>query len=346
MMPQYFDRQETRAPHLREAALLRDLRAIVAIAKARAPALRRQIKGLDIASIKTRADLARIPVLREADLRNLQAEEPPFGGLVATRVNALRRLIMSHGPVFEPEGHAKDWWGAARALCAAGISRGDIVLNCCSYHLASDGFIMDSGANALGCAIIPAGPIDLELLLETIRILKPSAYCGRLDFLMSLVERAGQRKANISSITRAVVVGMQLSASLRRDLESQGICVLQAYRIPRLGIIAYESEGPDGELNEGMVVNEGLVLEIVAPGTDDPVDAGEIGEIVVTRLNPDYPLLRFGTGELSALLPGVSPCGRTNLRIRGCLGPVDRTVDTASSSVAAAPPAGLANSYF
>ena len=344
-MPQYFDRQETRAPQSREAALLRDLRAIVAMAKARAPALRRQIKGIDIAGIKTRADLARIPVLREADLRNLQVEEPPFGGLVATRVSALKRLIVSLGPVFEPEGHAKDWWGAARALCAAGFGRGDIVLNCFSYHLAADGFIMDSGANALGCAVIPAGTADLELLLETIRILKPTAYCGRPDFLMSLVERAKQRKANIASITRAVVAGMPLSSSLRRDLESQGICVRQAYCIPHLGVIAYESEGPDGKLNEGMVVNEGLILEIVAPGTDDPVRAGEIGEVVVTRLNPDYPLLRFGTGELSALLPGASPCGRTNLRIRGCLGPVDRTANARDLSVAAVPKAGLANRH-
>lgn len=346
MMPQYFDRQETRAPHSREAALLRDLRAIVAIAKARAPALRRQIKGIDIASIKTRADLARIPVLREADLRTFAAEEPPFGGLVATRASALRRLIMSQGPVFEPEGHAKDWWGAARALCAAGFSRGDIVLNCFSYHLASDGFIMDSGANALGCAVIPAGTVDLELLLETIRTLKPTAYCGRPDFLLSLVEYAKQCRANISSITRAVVAGTQLPAGLHRDLESQGICVRQAYRIPRLGIIAYESEGPDGELNEGMVVNEGLILEIVAPGTDEPVRAGEIGEVVVTRLNPDYPLLRFGTGELSALLPGISPCGRTNLRVRGCLGPVEKTESTVNSSVAAIPVPGLADSHF
>lgn len=345
-MPQHFDRQETRAPHSREAALLRDLRAIVAIAKARAPALRRQIKGVDIPGIKTRADLARIPVLREADLRNFQAEEPPFGGLVATRVGALKRLIMSQGPVFEPEGRAKDWWGAARALCAAGFNRGDIVLNCFSYHLASDGFIMDSGANALGCAVIPAGMIDLELLLEAIRILKPTAYCGRPDFLMSLVERARQCRADISSIRRVVVAGMHVPSSLRRDLENHGLCVRMAFWIPHLGIIAYESEGPDGRLNDGMVVNEGLILEIVTPGTDDPVRAGEIGEVVVTRLNPDYPLLRFGTGVLSAQLSGFSPCGRTNLRIKGCLGPVDQSANARVSSVAAMPLAGRSNSHF
>lgn len=341
-MPHYFDRQETRAPQSREAALLRDLRAIVAMAKPRAPALRRRIKGIDIAGIKTRVDLARIPVLREADLRLCQAEEPPFGGLVATRISALKRIIVSRESTFEPEGHAKDWWGAARALCAAGFDRSEIVLNCFSYHLAADGFIIDSGANALGCAVIPAGTAEFEQQLETIRIVKPTAYCGRPDFLMSLVEHARQCRADIGSIKRALVAGMQLSSGLRRDLESHGICVRQACSLPHLGIIAYETEGPDGKRNDGMVVNEGLILEIVAPGTNDPVRCGEIGEIVVTRLNPDYPLLRFGTGELSAILPGTSPCGRTNLRLRGWLGPVS----VRGPSVAATPRVELANPHF
>ena len=323
-MPHYFDRHETRAPQSREAALLRDLRAIVAIAKPRSPALRRRIKGIDIAGIKTRADLARIPVLRAAELRDLQIEDPPLGGFAATRLSALKRLIVTAGSTIVPEGHAKDWWGAARALSAAGFDRGDIILNCFSYHLAAEGFVMESGANALGCTVIPAGNADLELQLEMIRLLRPTAYCGPADFLLSLVERAKLRRTDIASIQRAVVADASLSPGLRRDLEKQGIRVRQLYWVSHLCVIAYESECPDGKLNEGMIVNEGLILEIVAPGTDDPVRCGEIGEIVVTRLNSDYPLLRFGTGQLSAFLPGVSPCGRTNLRIRGCMGPVDQ----------------------
>jgi phenylacetate-CoA ligase len=326
-MSQYFDRHETRSPQSREVALMRDLRAIIAMAKPRAAGLRRQTKGIDLADIKTRADLARIPVLRETDLLKWQADEPPFGGFVATRLGALKRLIVSADSRFEPESHAKDWWGAARALCAAGIGRNDVILNCFSYHLACEGFIMESGANALNCAVIPAGTADLDLQIEAIRGMQPTAYCGPADFLLSLAEHARERGASIASIERALVAGPLLKPHLRCDLESRGIRVRQAYFIPHLGIIAYESEGPDGELGDGMIVNEGLILEIVTPGTGDPVRIGEIGEIVVTRLNPDYPLLRFGTGQLSALLPGVSPCGRTNLRLKGYLGRVNQTAD-------------------
>ncbi|HWG05106.1 MAG TPA: phenylacetate--CoA ligase family protein [Beijerinckiaceae bacterium] len=321
-MTQYFDRQEIRAPRSRETALMRDLRAILAIAKPRAQALRRQIKGIDIASLKTRADLAQIPLLRVRDLVNLQDEDPPFGGFAAARLGALKRLIVSAGPRFEPEGHARDWWGAARGLCAAGFGRNDIVLNCFSYHLAAEGFVMESGASALGCAVIPAGPDDPELQLEVIHVLRPTAFCGRLDFLLSLVERARRRNMKIASIKRCLVADTHLSPRLRGELESEGLSLRQAYCVPHLGVVAYESDDHNGTLNEGLIVNEGLILEIVVPGTGEPVAAGEIGEIVVTRLNPDYPLLRFATGQLSALLPGMSPCGRTNLRLQGILGPV------------------------
>jgi phenylacetate-CoA ligase len=275
----------------------------------------------------------------------LQAENSPFGGFVATRFGALKRLIVSPGPRFEPEGHAKDWWGAARALRSAGFNKGDIILNCFSYHLAAEGFMIESGAHALGCAVIPAGTADFDLQCKAVQVLQPTAFCGHSEFLLSLVEYARQRNVDIGSIKRALV-SSPVPPNLRGDLRSHGIRVRQAYGIPTIGVIAYETENPDGELNDGMIINEGLILEIVAPGTGDPVPAGDIGEIVVTRLNPDYPLLRFGTGQLSAFLPGPSPCGRTNLRLRGCLGPVVEASTAEQSVMAAAPMARVGARQF
>ena len=334
-MTQYFDRQEIRAPRSREAAHMRDLRAILAMAKPRSPALRRQIKGIDIATLRTRADLAQIPLLRARNFLNLQDEDPPFGGFAAPRLGALKRLIVCAGSRYEPEGQARDWWGAARGLCAAGFGRNDIVLNCFSYHLGAEGFMMESGASALGCAVIPAGPDDPDRQLEVIHVLRPTAFCGRLDVLVSLIERARQRNRKITSIKRGLVVDTLVSSRQRCEFESEGLCIRQAYCVPHLGIVAYESEDEEGKLNDGLIVNEGLILEIVAPDTGEPVNAGEIGEVVVTRLNPDYPLLRFATGHLSALLPGMSPCGRTNVRLTGILGPVAQDEQIAPSRMSA-----------
>jgi phenylacetate-CoA ligase len=317
---EHYDRQETRSPASRENTLFRDLRAVLKIAKPRAPALRAQLKGIDLESVKTRADLASIPVIRKSDLRSMQEEAPPFGGLAASRASALKRLLVSPGPVFEPEGHAKDWWGAARAFCAAGLRKGDIVLNCFSYHLTPGGHIMESGALALGCPVIPAGIGNTDQQVEAIRYLRPAGYAGTPDFLKILLDRARELKSDASSMKRALVSGAALPGTLRKELQERGVAVYQNYGTADLGVIAYESEQ-----SEGMIVNEGLIVEIVRPGTGEPVPIGEVGEVVVTRLNADYPLLRFATGDLSAFLPGISRCGRTNMQLKGWLGRADQT---------------------
>jgi phenylacetate-CoA ligase len=307
-------------PGAAEAALFAKLRALLSAVAQQAPALARQLDGIDVAALKSPADLARAPVLRKSELRGLQEAEPPFGGLAATKTALLKRLLVSPGPIFEPEGHGADWWGVARAFRAAGFRAGDIVLNCFSYHLTPGGHIMESGAHALGCAVIPAGTGNTEQQIEAIRHLKPNAYCGTPDFLKILIDRAHETGSDISSIRHALVSGAALPASLRAELQSHGIKVRQAYATADLGVIAYEAEGDDGILLEGMVVNDGIILEIVTPGTGDPVAPGKVGEIVVTRLNADYPLLRFATGDLSAFIPNSA-----NGRIKGWLGRADQT---------------------
>jgi phenylacetate-CoA ligase len=296
------------------------LRELLSINVQKAPALARQLDGVDIASLKSAADLVRVPVQRKSELKGLQASAPPFGGLAATRPSALKRLHVSPGPIFEPEGYGEDWWGVARAMRAAGFCEGDIVLNCFSYHLTPGGHIMESGAHALGCAVIPAGTGNTEQQIEAIAHLRPAAYCGTPDFLKILVDRAQEVGGDISSIRHALVSGAALPASLRAELESHGIKVRQAYATADLGMIAYEADDDNGILLEGMVVNEGVILEIVIPGTGDPVAPGKIGEVVVTRLNADYPLVRFATGDLSAFVPGSA-----NGRIKGWLGRADQT---------------------
>ena len=321
----HYDRLEVRAPDVREKAQFKDMRAILKSARPRAPALRRQLQGIKLEDIKTRADLARIPIVRKSDLVQLQADDPPFGGLTGARTGAMRRLLMSPGPIFEPDGHAKDWWGAARALHAAGVQRGDVVLNTFSYHLTPGGHIMESGATALGCPVIPAGPGNTEQQIEAIRHYRPRAYCGTPDFLKIILDKAAELKRDVKSIQRALVSGAALPKSLRDELEKRGVGVRQCYATAELGVIAYETSNARGAVLDGMVVNEHIILEIVRPGTGDPVAPGEVGEIVVTRLNKDYPLLRLATGDLSALTSGKSACGRTGLRIKGWMGRADQT---------------------
>jgi phenylacetate-CoA ligase len=319
-VPEHYDRQETRSAASRENTLFRDLRGVLKIARPRAPALRAQLKGVDLESLKTRSDLAAIPVVRKSDLKAMQEETPPFGGLTASRASTLKRLLVSPGPIFEPEGHAKDWWGAARAFFAAGFRKGDIVINCFSYHLTPGGHIMESGALALGCPVIPAGVGNTDQQVEAIRYLKPAGYAGTPDFLKILLDRARELNSDGSSIKRALVSGAALPGTLRQELKERDVTVYQNYGTADLGVIAYESEQ-----SEGLIVNEGLIVEIVRPGTGEPVPIGEVGEVVVTRLNADYPLLRFATGDLSAFLPGTSRCGRTNMQLRGWLGRADQT---------------------
>jgi phenylacetate-CoA ligase len=319
-MPEFYDQLETRTPQAREEDLFASLRSLLTQARMTAPALAAQIGDCDIAALNARAALAQIPVLRKSDLSERQKAAPPFGGLAATKPAKLKRMFASPGSIFEPEGFASDWWGAARAFHAAGVRAGDIVLNCFSYHLTPAGHLMESGAHALGCPVIPAGVGNTEQQIDAIEFLRPVAYSGTPDFLKVLLDRGKELGRDMSSLKRGLVSGAALPTSLRKELADRGIIVRQSYGTADLGVVAYESEALDG-----MVVNENIILEIVRPGSNEPVPAGEVGEVVVSRLNTDYPLLRFGTGDLSALLPGQSPCGRTNLRIRGWMGRADQT---------------------
>jgi phenylacetate-CoA ligase len=245
---------------------------------------------------------------------------PPLGGFAVTAPGKLKRLLVSPGPIFEPEGHGRDFWHAARALFAAGFRSGDVVHNSFAYHLTPGGFILEAGAHALGCAVIPGGVGNTEQQVEAIAQLKPDGYTGTPDFLKILLDAAEKSGKDTSSIKRALVSGAALPSSLRTELHSRGVAVLQCYATAELGVIAYETPAL-----EGMVVNESVIVEIVRPGTGDPVGEGEVGEVVVTSFNADYPMIRLATGDLSAVLAGRSPCGRTNIRIKGWLGRADQT---------------------
>jgi phenylacetate-CoA ligase len=285
-----------------------------------APGWAKQLASVDPRTVTSRAALAKLPVLRKSDLANLQKEHPPFGGLNVLPHTKAKRLLMSPGPIFEPEGDGKDWWGAARALHAAGFRAGDVVHNSFAYHLTPGGFILESGAHALGCAVVPGGVGNTEQQVEAVAHYKPSGYVGTPDFLKILLDTAEKSGKDASSLKRGLVSGAALPGSLREELGRRGVVVLQCYAIAEAGVLAYESEA-----REGMIVNEHVLLEIVRPGTGDPVPDGEVGEIVITRFNPDYPMIRLATGDLSAILPGASPCGRTNRRIKGWMGRADQT---------------------
>jgi phenylacetate-CoA ligase len=318
-MTGHYDSLEIRDPAVREREQFAQMPAAIAHAMT-APGWAKHLAGTDAKGISSRAALARLPIFRKADLVALQKAYPPFGGLNVTAASKVRRLLMSPGPIFEPEGEGPDWWGAARALYAAGIRAGDIVHNSFAYHLTPGGFILESGAHALGCAVIPGGTGNTEQQLEAIAHYRPTGYIGTPDFLKILLDTAEKTGKDASSFKRALVGGAALPASLREELGSRGVAVLQCYATADLGVIAYESEA-----REGMIVNETVVVEIVRPGTGDPVPDGEVGEVVVTSLNRDYPMIRLATGDLSALMPGVSPCGRTNARIKGWMGRADQT---------------------
>jgi phenylacetate-coenzyme A ligase PaaK-like adenylate-forming protein len=318
-MADHYDQLETRDPEQRELAqfnLLPDLlrRAMEAAGWAE------HLRGVDPASIISRKALAQLPVLKKSALKELQARRPPFAGLATAAPGALARIFMSPGPIFEPEGYGEDWWRSARSLYAAGIRKGDIVHNTFAYHLTPGGWILDAGARALGCAVIAAGPGNTEQQLEVIERLRPTAYIGVPDYLKILLDKAREMNRDTSSFKKALVGGGALFPSLRAEYKERGIETFQNYGTADLGIIAYETPAL-----EGMVVDEGVIIEIVRPGTGDPLPPGEVGEVVVTTFNRDYPMIRFATGDLSAVLPGISPCGRTNMRIKGWLGRADQT---------------------
>jgi phenylacetate-CoA ligase len=317
---QHFDQLETRDPEQRELAQFNLLPDLIRQAIATAPGWADQLKGVDPAGVVSRAALAQLPVLRKSGLHLLQARRPPFGGFTTAPPADVARVFMSPGPIFEPEGRAEDWWRAARALFAAGVRKGDIVHNTFAYHLTPGGWILDSGARALGCAVIAAGPGNTEQQIEAIQALKPSVYVGVPDYLKILLDKARDTGKDATSFKKAVVSGGALFPSLRAEYKQRGVATFQTYATADLGIIAYESAALDG-----MIVDEGVIVEIVRPGTGDPVPPEEVGEVVVTSFNRDYPMIRFATGDLSAVLPGISPCGRTNMRIKGWLGRADQT---------------------
>jgi phenylacetate-CoA ligase len=321
----FFDALEARRPGEREAALMAALPGHLAHAKVKAPGWARILKDVDPAAVTSRAALARLPVTRKSDLTDLQKGLPPLGGLNATPVEKLAKLYLSPGPVVDPEGKGRDWWRTGRSLHAAGFRAGDLVLNCFSYHFTPAASMVEHGALAVGCTVVPGGTGQTEMQAAAIRDLRLTAYGGTPSFLKLIVEKADEQKIDISSLGKAIVGAEYLPPALRQAMAARGIRVLQLYATADIGLLAYESAMPDGSVNEGMILDEALILEIVRPGTGDPVPAGEVGEVVVTSLNPDYPLIRFATGDLSAVLPGASPCGRTNTRIKGWMGRADQS---------------------
>jgi phenylacetate-CoA ligase len=318
-MADHYDSLETRDPAAREGELFAQLPRQIAHAVT-APGWAKHLAGVDPAAVTSRAALAKLPLLRKSELLALQKASPPFGGFNTTAPGKARRLQMSPGPLFEPQGMAKDFGNCARALFAAGFRAGDVVHNSFSYHLTPGAYILEEGAFALGCSVIPGGVGNTEQQLEAIAQFQPSGYVGTPDFLKILLDTAGKLGKDAASFRRALVSGAALPATLRDELGRRGIAVLQCYAVAEPGVIAYESEA-----REGLIVNENVILEIVRPGTGDPVADGEVGEVVVTTLNPDYPMIRLATGDLSAVLPGASPCGRTNMRIKGWMGRADQT---------------------
>jgi phenylacetate-CoA ligase len=323
-MSNYFDELETRSPQDRERDLMARLPQLIAHAQT-ALGWGRILHGVTAGDIASRAALAQLPVTRKSDLKALQEADAPFGGLTTTAPRKLARIAMSPGPIFDPEGRGADWWRYARPFHAAGIRAGDLIQNCFSYHFTPAAFMVEGGAFRLGCTVIPAGSGQTEMQVQAIATLRPEAYCGTPSFLKIIIEKAEEMGADIGSLQCAVVGAEALPPSLRSWLQQHGVArVLQTYGSADIGNIAYETMS-GGEVNPGMVLDEDLLLEIVRPGTGDPVAPGEVGEVVITSFNPDYPLLRFATGDLSAVLDGIAPCGRTNTRIRGWMGRADQT---------------------
>jgi phenylacetate-CoA ligase len=318
-MTEHYDARETRNPAEREADLFARLPGVLRQAMT-APTYVERLAGIDPQGVTTRAALARLPVLRKSELPALHKAAPPFGGLIAGSAGSFGRLFTSPGPIFEPEPLHADPWRGARALFAAGFRRGDVVLNTFGYHLTPGGFIFDSAARALGCAVIPAGPGNTEAQFELIEAYRPVAYSGTPDFLKILLDAGAAAGRDLSSIKRALVSGAAFPKSLQDEIKSRGIDAYQAYATADLGFIAYESAARDG-----LVVNEDIILEIVRPGTGEPVPDGDVGEVVVTSLDPDHPWIRLALGDLTAALSGQSPCGRTGARIKGWMGRADQT---------------------
>ena len=323
-MSNFFDSLEHREPAKRETDLLQALPAQIAYAQKHASAWAIILQGVDAASVNSRTALAQLPVTRKYELLERQQAErvnDVFGGFSALRFgNNMPRVFASPGPIYEPEGVGKDYWRMARALYAAGFRTGELIHNCFSYHFTPAGSMMESGAHALGCSVFPAGTGQTEQQLQAMLELRPSGYSGTPSFLKILFEKAAESQTALPFLSKALVSGEAFPPSLRDWLAERGMTAYQCYATADIGLIAYETSA-----REGLVVDEGVLVEIVRPGTGDPVAQGEVGELVVTTLNPDYPLIRFGTGDLTAVLPGMCPTGRTNQRIKGWMGRADQT---------------------
>ena len=319
MSADHYDALETRDPEAREAELFAALRDHLRTAM-RAPAIARLLDGVDPDAVTDRDALAALPVIRKSALMGLQSESPPFGGLVPGAMEDYANVFASPGPIFEPAPRRTDPFRMARALYAAGVRKGDLVHNTFSYHFTPAGAMLEGGARAIGCTVFPAGVGQTELQVQVIARLRPNVYIGTPSFLDILLDKAAELGEDVSSVGKGLVSGEALPPSLRAAIGERGVSVLQCYATADVGLIAYESPAL-----EGMILDEGVILEIVRPGTGDPVAEGEVGEVVVTPLNPDYPLVRFATGDLSVVMPGASPCGRTNTRIRGWMGRADQT---------------------
>ncbi|UWQ01302.1 phenylacetate--CoA ligase family protein [Aliiroseovarius crassostreae] len=317
-MSKYFDALETRSADERISALAAALPAQIARAQALS-GYGESLKGVEAASVKTLADLATLPVLRKSEIGKAQAADGPLGGYAALPTHKFAHIFQSPGPIYEPGGVGHDWWRMGRFLNACGIGEGDIVQNCFGYHLTPAGMIFENGARAVGAAVVPAGVGQTELQVRAAADIGTTAYAGTPDYLKIILDRADADGVKLK-ITKAAVGGGALFPSLRQEYADRGITCLQSYATADLGNVAYESDAM-----EGMIVDEGVIVEIVRPGTGDPVAPGEVGEVVVTTFNPDYPLIRFATGDLSAVMEGESPCGRTNMRIKGWMGRADQT---------------------
>ncbi len=323
-MTTFYDALETRDPKEREAALMAALPAQIANAQQHSKAFAEILDGVDAASITSREALARLPVTRKYELLERQQKERggnPFGGFSTLAFGAaMPRVFASPGTIYEPEGTRKDYWRMARAMYAAGFRAGELIHNSFSYHFVPAGSMMETGAHALGCTVFPGGTGQTEQQVQAMAELRPSGYIGTPSFLKIIIDKAGEQGVPLPSVTKALVSGEAFPPSLRDWLAERGVAGYQCYATADLGLIAYETAA-----REGLVLDEGVIVEIVRPGTGDPVKEGEVGELVITTLNPDYPLIRFGTGDLSAVLPGPCPTGRTNTRIKGWMGRADQT---------------------
>ena len=319
-MPDFYDALEVRDSALREEQQFDELKKQLHNARDHAPAYAAILADVDIESVNDRITLAAIPLTRKSDIAKRQSELPPLGGYAAAPMDSFYNVFASPGGIFEPGAARDDYWNFARGLYAAGIRAGDLIHNTFSYHFTPAGLMVDSAARALGCPVFPGGIGQTELQVQVMARLKPRAYCGTPSFLKIILDKAAEMKISVDTLSLGLVGGEALPGSLRTELSDSGVDVVQFYGTADLGMVAYESSA-----KEGMILEEKVIVEIVRPGTGEPVAEGEVGEIVVTTLSPEYPLIRFATGDLSAFMSGNSPCGRTNRRIKGWMGRADQT---------------------